>query len=240
MLSLTLNRELLNSSRLETYESDLLHFLFDELDGQRDTVTLKDIGKKQMKFLRYFEKWRKQVTSAARLRNWWDETSIRIRNVFIGLSLVLFPLTVLCVIPFGQAAFILAIAPAILLPLSFIIGHRTFEGELDLARTKAYRRYLINRVKAGETESMGLDNAMIFGMVIGIMPGVYKNILRSETNPSAYPWFIYHSSGNCSLGLAIESMVQSTTSAMSSASGTGGGASVGGGGGASCGGGGAG
>ena len=240
-----------HSSELFEYENELLQFIFDDLADGEDSIAINTIKKKQSKFTKFFRGWQKGVKKLGKEKDWFDKESTRGMFYSFGVSGVMLLLTVVSAFLFGPWAIILGVVLFIVFVLSFLIPHRTREGEMQAQQWKAVKRYLqkYHYRAADRTSLLSLINDyFVYGVVLGLSSKVYKELatyIPPEQHGTFVPWYAYHGAQTGAFspetfGAAFSSMVATTTSAMSMASGTGGGASGGGGGGASSGGGGAG
>lgn len=231
------------SAELSPYENSLIRFLFDELAEGRDTLDIKTIQKKQTKFMKFFQEWKKEVKRSGETREWFDRESDRGLLYSLGLSGILLILTILSIFYFGLWAVLLGGATLILFILSFFIPHRTEKGARLALQWKALKRYLQQyHYRGAENRSVleRIDDYFIYGVVFGLSTKVVKELaafLPPEQHAAYIPWYVYHGTGTGGFSpdmfaASFSSMIATTTSAMSSASGAGGGASSGGGGGA--------
>jgi uncharacterized membrane protein len=236
---------------LEVYEDDLLQFIFDDLAEGRDSIDLKEIKKQQTKFTKFFREWKKKVKKLGDERAWFDKESNRGMYYSLGIGIVMIILAGVAAYFIGIWAVVLGIACIAVFILSFMIPHRTKEGEILARHWKALKRYMLKyHYRSMDKTALlsKIDDYLVYGIVLGLGQKVFKELaanIPAEDYQRYVPWYVYHGTGTASFtseafASAFSSMVATTTSSMSTASGTGGGASTGGGGGASSGGGGAG
>ncbi|MGB6866020.1 MAG: DUF2207 domain-containing protein [Candidatus Aminicenantaceae bacterium] len=236
---------------LEVYEDDLLKFIFDDLAAGGDSIALKEIKKQQTQFTKFFREWKKEVKKLGDKREWFDKESNRGMYYSLGIGIVMIILSGVAAYFIGIWAIVLGVASIAVFVLSFMIPHRTKEGEMLARHWKALKRYLLkyHYRSMDKTALLGrIDDYLVYGIVLGLGQKVFKELaayIPAEDHQRYVPWYVYRGTGTGSFtpdafASAFSSMVATTTSAMSTASGTGGGASGGGGGGASSGGGGAG
>jgi uncharacterized membrane protein len=240
-----------NASDLLDYENALLGFVFDDLAEGADSISIEAVKKKRSKFTRFFKEWKKDVEETGKKRGWFDMTSIRGMYYSLALAGVLLALTAASAFFIGIWAMILGAASVIVMVLSFLIPHRTLEGETKARHWKAVKKYL----KTHEFRSADrgdflarIPDYLVYGVVLGLSTKFYEEMaagIPEGEHGIYFPWYAVHGPAvggfsPASFGAAFSAMVATTTSAMSTAAGTGGGASAGGGGGASSGGGGAG
>lgn len=240
-----------HAGELKEYENSLLTFIFDELAHGRDSIALETIKNKRRDFMKFFRDWRKSVSTLGEKEEWFDKESLRAAYYSGAIGLAMMLLAIGAGFLFGPWAFIMGVTGLAVLLLSFLIYHRTAEGETEARHWMALRKYL----KSHELLSQGrqdllsrVSDYLVYGVVLGLSTAFYKEIAAviPQAEQARYvPWYVYHGHGAGSFspegfGEAFSSMVTTATSTMSSASGSGGGASGGGGGGASSGGGGAG
>ena len=248
-----LNREywLEHNSDLAVYEDDLLKFIFDDLAEGRDSIDLKEIKKQQSKFTKFFREWKKEVKKLGDEKRWFDRESNRGMYYSLGIGIVMIILSGVAAYFIGIWAIVLGVASIAVFILSFLIPHRTKEGEMLARHWKALKRYLLKYHYRSMDKSALLsriDDYLVYGIVLGLGQKIFKELaayIPAEDYQRYVPWYVYHGTGTGAFtpdafASAFSSMVATTTSSMSTASGTGGGASGGGGGGASSGGGGAG
>jgi uncharacterized membrane protein YgcG len=248
----------LKRSRLEQhggelldFETSLIRFIFDELAGGQDSISMKAIGKARRKFTRFFRGWKGQVSDQGKQRGWFDPESVRGMYYSFGIGAAMVVLAVAAAFVFGVMAIILAMASAVIFILALLVPHHTVEGETEARRWCALKKYLrCHQFRGAGTEGLlsRISDYLVYGVVLGVGDKVYKELavhIPATAHATYVPWFIYHGGAAgefspASFGAAFSSMVSTVTSTMSTATGTGGGASGGGGGGAGSGGGGAG
>jgi hypothetical protein len=239
------------ASALLPYEEALLRFIFDDLAAGQDSIDLRTIAKQRTRFQKFFERWKKGIKKLGQKQEWFDRLSRKgLRNsLFIGSFML--ALGFASIFFFGPWALILIASAVIVLILSFLIPHRTLQGEMLAQQWKSVKKYLINfHFRGAETDPLlaKIDDYFVYAAALGVGAKVLKELaLRIPSDRYDYylPWFAFHGTGGRGFSAdafaqAFSSMAATASSAMSTASGTGGGASVGGGGGASSGGGGAG
>jgi len=248
-----LNREYWRGHKtdLEVYEDDLLKFIFDDLAGGSDSIDLKEIKKQQTKFTKFFREWKKEVKKLGDEKVWFDRESNRGMYYSLGIGIGMIILSGLAAYFIGIWAVVLGVASIVVFVLSFMIPHRTKEGEMLARHWKALKRYMLKyHYRSMDKAALlsKIDDYLVYGIVLGLGQKVFKELaayIPAEDYQRYVPWYVYHGTGTGTFtpeafASAFSSMVVTTTSSMSTASGTGGGASGGGGGGASSGGGGAG
>ncbi|MFC1887383.1 DUF2207 family protein [Candidatus Cloacimonadota bacterium] len=251
--ALKLNREkyLLLKEELQDFETSLVDFLFDEIADQEDLLEIKLLKKKQSKFIRFFNKWKKALNENGKGMGWFDRASVKAGNISLVISLLLSLLSGIFVIWFGLQALILAGVSIVIMIISALIPHHTTLGKMKFYEWKAYRKYLNKNLYRSETEEIILNkinDLLIFGTLFAINKKSFKelgSVIPVNRHNHYIPWYVLNSSRSGSFtpaafGNALASMISTAGSTMSSASGAGGGASGGGGGGAGSGGGGAG
>jgi uncharacterized membrane protein len=238
-------------SKLEVYEHDLLKFIFEDLAEGRDSINLKEIKKQQTKFTKFFRVWKKEVKKLGDERKWFDRESNRGMYYSLGIGIALLFLTGAAAYFVGLWAVVPGVAALDVFILSFLIPHRTREGEMLARHWKALKRYMLKYHYRSMDKSVLLskiDDYLVYGVVLGLGQKIFKELaayIPVEDYQRYVPWYFYHGTGTGAFApdafaTAFSTMVATTTSSMSTATGTGGGASAGGGGGASSGGGGAG
>jgi uncharacterized membrane protein len=240
-----------NSSDLQEYEEELIGFIFEILAKGNDEIDLKKIKKQRSKFTKFFNKWKKTVQKVGKEKAWFDLQSIKGAYYSLALGFIISLAAVYSIFLYGVWAAIPGTTAFIILILSAIIPHYTYEGKLLAKQWLAFKRFLkkyhYRTVENSELLSK-INDFFIYGIVLGVGTKVFKELgtyLPVDNYRHYVPWYVIHSSQKTafspeSFGKAFSTMIATTTSAVSSASGAGGGASGGGGGGASSGGGGAG
>jgi uncharacterized membrane protein len=186
----------------------------------------------------------------ARTRGYFDRASVRGMYLSLGVGLLVLLLAVPAGIVFGAPAVIPAAAGVAIMLLSLLIAHRSAAGEKEARRWLGLKRYLKRFGAQGDAQAQvrpHLDALLVYGVVLGLGPKVYRALtadLSAQDAHAYFPWYLAHGGpggfGAEGFASAFSSMVGAATSTVSSASGAGGGASGGGGGGAGGGGGGAG
>jgi uncharacterized membrane protein len=240
-----------HNTDLEVYEEDLLRFIFDDLAGGGDSIDIKEIKKKQTQFTKFFREWKKEVKKLGDSREWFDRKSNRGMYYSLAIGIVMLILCGVAAYFVGIWAIVLGAASIAVFILSFIIPHRTKEGEILARHWKALKRYLLKyHYRSMDKNALlsRIDDYLVYGIVLGLGQKIFKELaayIPAEEYQRYVPWYVYHGTGTGAFtpdafASAFSSMVATTTSSMSTASGVGGGASGGGGGGASSGGGGAG
>ncbi len=236
-ISWELKRSYMESHRasLEPFEEDLIHFLFNDLAGGADVISLKTIEKKRNAFIRFFRTWEKDVKKLGKEQGWFDQKSIK----GMTLSLILGVVCILLAIPlaflFGPWAIIAAFSGFVILLLSLALPARTDEGERLFYQWTALKKYLqkIHPQDAVQLLS-SIDQYLVYGLVLGLSKNKIKNmamIIPPDQAVHYVPWYIYGGSGGSfsaeGFGTSLSSAISVSASALSSASGTGGGASGG-------------
>jgi uncharacterized membrane protein len=240
-----------HAGELLPYESALLEFLFSELAGGADSISLDEMKKKRGEFVKFFRGWTKQVKHEGEKREWFNQHSIRgfYYSLALGIALMLLAIPAGILLGLWGVAFI--VVGGAILVLSFLIPQRTAEGETKARQWEAVRRYLKKyEFRTADRSDLlaRMSDYLVYGVVLGLSTKAYEELATyiPDGKQSAYlPWYIYAGGGRggfspAAFGQAFSSMVATATSSMSTAAGTGGGASGGGGGGAGGGGGGAG
>ena len=231
------------------FEKHLILFLFDELAGGNSSIDLESIRKNRSRFLKFFQNWKKDVKDAAKAKNWFDKTSIRGMMISIALSVGLLILVVPAAFFVEEWAIVLGVVGLLVFVLSFIIPHRTKEGENLAQQWKALKKYLQKTqfLQGDHTQLLdSITDYLIYSVTLGVPRKAIQKLVEQipeETYQNYIGWYIYTGQGTYSseaFSHSFLSAISATSSTLSSASGTGGGASAGGGGGAGSGGGGAG
>ena len=234
---------------MAAWENSLIGFLFDELETTGDSISFKWIEKHRSKFTRFFDSWKTEVKKEGDTRDWYDKASFRGMWYSLSISGSLVVLTIAFGFLFGPRAAVTGATGLIILILSFIIPHRTQEGERLARHWKGLKRYLKRYEYRSESHQSVLDRIddyFIYGLALGLEPRVFRDLaglIPVDRMSIVIPWYVYHGTGSFTpeaFAVSFSSMLTAATSTMSTAAGTGGGASAGGGGGASSGGGGAG
>jgi uncharacterized membrane protein len=233
------------------FENSLVTFIFDDLAEGADTISIDRIKEKRTAFVKFFGKWKKLVERHGKDSQWYDNRSIRGMYYSIAVGGVIIVGAILSIFLFRAWAMISLGGGCAVLGLSFLIPHRTAEGETRARQWTAVKRYLEKyEFRTADRASLltSISDYLVYGVIFGLSTKLYKELsayIPASAHGTYVPWYVYHGTGTgefspASFSEAFSSMVATTTSAMSSASGAGGGASGGGGGGAGSGGGGAG
>ncbi len=247
LLSLQADAAQKRRSELQEYESGLLDFIFHDLAGGENEISLKTFGKHALKVQSFFSKWQVGVKKAAEAAGWYDKRSLSGMHramLCCGAGMVASLLLLIWYAPWPAVAAALFLA---LLISAYAILHRTEEGERRFRRWKALSRYM--RSKAFLQTPQGslldrIDRYFVYAPVLGAGKPQYQALasqIPAGQNAHYLPWFIYTSGDGAAGGAdSFAQAFTAMTTTMSSSGGVGGGASVGGGGGAGGGGGGAG
>ena len=249
--SLKLNREAFEKQKenLMEFEKRLILFLFDGLAGGNASIDLESIRKNRSKFLKFFRNWKKDVQNAAKTENWFDEISNKGMLLSTALGIGLLILVVPAAFIVEEWAIVLGVAGFLIFVLSFVIPHRTKEGETLAQQWKALKKYLQKTQFLKGDHSRLLDSIndyLIYSVTLGVPRKAIQKLVEqipAETHHHYIGWYVYGGQGVFSpqtFSQSFLSAISATASTLSSASGAGGGASAGGGAGAGSGGGGAG
>ena len=226
--------------QLQDYESDLTHFIFDELGGGQNIVPMKMFRKKRTRVRKWFLEWSKMVKEHLTDIPLYDKSSIRGTVYGVLLCIAAIAGGVLILVYLGAPGILAVITGGLMLGIAFAILRYTPEMKLKRKKWQALRRYL---VKYHFVESSGSDwlsnieKYLVYGLALGVGQKAIKKMMESipEQQQSHYfPWYTYPHGAYASpadFATAISSVVQIASSTMSSSSGAGGGASGGGGGG---------
>lgn len=246
-ITVTADRTVWEKQRNELlpHEAGLLVFLFDELDGKRDSLSLKVMKKKPTRMQTFFQHWKKAVKKEAGEREWFDRESARGRNIGLvagAISLI------------AMLAFTALFGPWMLIPagVSFLslfgslaIYHRTGKGETAYLQWKSLKQHL-KRFHFGsgtrELDSGAINEYLVYGLALGLGPGYFKRLgdgLEASGQTHYLYWIVLQQTSLGSFSKTINEVISTTSTTMSSSAGAGGGGTVGGGGGAVSGGGGA-
>jgi uncharacterized membrane protein len=239
------------ASRLADYENSLVAFIFNNLAEGASSISIEEIKKKRTAFVKFFGQWKKLIERHGKDKQWYDTESIRGMYISLAVGGVIIVGAILSIFLFRAWAMISLAGGCAVLGLSFLIPHRTAEGETKARQWNAVKRYLEKyEFRTADRHSLltSISDYLVYGVVFGLSTKLYKELttyIPANAHGTYVPWYVYSGTGAgefspASFSEAFSSMVATTTSAMSSASGAGGGASGGGGGGAGSGGGGAG
>ena len=190
--------------------------------------------------MKFFQGWRKTVKRAGDEKDWFDAESFRGMWYSLALTALMLAGTITAMFYYGPWTAILGGCMLLVLTLSFLIPHRTEEGERLAQNWKALKRYLLRYHYRTADASMlmdRLDEYFIYGVVLGMTTRITKELaalVPADRAAHIIPWYAYHGSSAGfspdAFATSFGAMVASTTAAMSSAAGVGGGASAGGGG----------
>jgi uncharacterized membrane protein len=241
--TITLKKGYFRDPELKPYEKDLLRFLFQTVvpsDGEEgvrfELEQLQSFLKKNpRRFQSWYQKWAKDIRQEASELNFIEPSSLRLRNVFLAVTI---PLGVLTLNP------LLLVLAGVFIPK---IKRRTRPWARENELWKALDRFLDDFSSFEElpAESYKLwEHYLVFGILFGNAKKILKMlpiILGDERAVTPGWYYGFDRSGAASLG-RIAGMVQSiesaattiqqaSTSAAHYSSGGGGGFSGGGGGG---------
>ena len=189
-----------NRHSLQTFEDQLVQFLFLDLAQGDSRITMKKIKKENRRMSKFFIRWQKEVRKAVKARNYYDKESVKGMGLSLGLSGIMLVLTIAAVLYFGLPAVILGITTMVVFGLSFFVLHRTSEGERLYRSWKALKKYL-------HKFSFRLDQSpwhehvkkyFIYGPVLGLRKkhylGMTEMIPESEVRHHL-PWYAYAGHG---------------------------------------------
>ena len=227
---------------LAPFERSALQFLFGDIAGGKDQVSLTEIGRARSRMRRWFSHWRKEIQAAAKARSFFDPgvKTGRRYELWLASGLLLFSFPVFY---FAEGAGILPLAASVLIFIFALLLHRiTPEYADEYAKWRALGRYLRKyHFERGRTETLKqlLDAYLVYGLVLGLTPKRIRELLQlipEETARTRLPWYLYAGTGSPegvsgSFAESISGLVATANSSLSSATGAGGGASAGGGGG---------
>lgn len=238
------------SISLNSYESDLLKFLFDQVgDGQ--TVTIDQIQefaqKKPMVSGRFLEGFKREVAKAAKAHAFLERRgSVIALNVFVSFMLIGFGFTIISI--WQLSAGFITIALGILqIILSVFLKRRSPSAALDFKKWEAFKRFLLHfsNLKEALPASMVIwEHYLVYAVGLGVaektieqLKVVMPDLLKEQGTVYSGPSWFESSRGLDGLsslesfGQSLSNMVAIANSSMTSASGGGGGFSGGGGGG---------
>ncbi|MDZ7372250.1 MAG: DUF2207 domain-containing protein, partial [candidate division KSB1 bacterium] len=240
---LRLNQEAWSSRKheLHEFEQELISYLFEELNRGNSVLEFEELERRSSDMEHFFRRWQSMVSEAGQKENWFDENK-EARNKSLALSGLLAFGTLVLGLLYNEWAIAGAVVTLLVFVLSFFLIRRTPDGEQLARRWLALKGYLRQRQAVPfDLRISALDQYVIYGIALGAPMRFVKNILNqvpAEEWANRFVW--YHTPGGFSphtFADSFSSMVSSTVSTLSTASGSGGGASGGGGGGASSGGG---
>lgn len=239
-----------NAATLYPYEKDLIHFFFYDLAQGSERISLHEIERSQNKVMKFFQEWYKTVRSEGAQRNWFDREGDRASKQSLLLSGALLLVTIVIAILPSPWALLSGAAALVVFILSFLLPHRTREGEYLARQVQGLKRYLGKfefRKQSSRDFLQNIDQHLIYGVAFGISRKAFQELaglIPADQHATFIPWYAQGDRDStfsaATFSDAFSAMIHTTTSAMSTSTGTGGGASGGGGGGASSGGGGAG
>jgi len=226
--------------QLQDYESDLIHFIFDELGGGQNIVPMKMFRKRRTKVRKWFLEWSKMVKEHLNDIPLYEKSSIRGTVYGVLLCIAAIAGGVLILVYFGSPGILPVVTGGLMLSIAFAILRYTPEMKLKRKKWQALRRYL---VKYHFVEGRGSDwlanieKYLVYGLALGVGQKAIKKMMESipeQQQTHYFPWYTHPHGAYASpadFATAISSVVQIASSTMSSSSGAGGGASGGGGGG---------
>ncbi len=232
-----LTRQQSDKTPLNTYESNLLKFLFDEVGAKNSPVAFRS----------FFEGFKQEAQAAAKAHGFLERRgSVIALNVAVSFMLIGFGAFVISVFKIGYGLISIVVG-FIQILLSFLLRRRSPEAALDFKKWEAFKRFLLHfsNLKEAPPSSMVIwEHYLVYAVVLGVADKVIEelkvvmpDLLKEEGIVYHGPAWFVSSRGLEGLG-ALESFGQSMShmvavanSAMSSGSGGGGGFSGGGGGG---------
>ncbi|MCK5147033.1 DUF2207 domain-containing protein [bacterium] len=226
-------------SELTDYEYRLLTFLFDEIANGADVLPLKLLKKRQSKVQSFFPKWSKLVKNAGDSMDWYDTHSYRGMYWSMGLGGLIMLMTIPAAMLFHVYGLILMGGGFLILMLSFVIAHRTPDGEHQYRQWRSYKKFLLKAQKDATIRSQGLSyivEHLIYGLAVGLMPHHMEKIaawIDPDRAAALLPWFKLPEGLSIDIAFVpvMAAILASTTTTVTSAAGvSSGGASAGAGG----------
>jgi uncharacterized membrane protein len=228
---------------IQLFEQEALDYLFEELSDGTDRISMKEIAKSRSKTVKWFNKWRKQISELAKEQGFYDLDSRRKMLKGLVPSIALIVVGPIAIFLAGPGA-ITPFATGFTLLIITLATYRVARPYVDqYAQWKALRRYLQKYKFVPADRSKLTDNlsrCLVYGMVLGLTSKRIKELVGLVPGDQCaviFPWYLYHGTFapenfGTAFGEAVSSMVTVAGSTFSSATGAGGGASAGGGGGA--------
>ncbi len=247
---------------LARHEKDLLIFLFSEVSEDKNMVTIHEIStfakRHARRFARFWREWVADLTGRGDALEFFDRTTRRVQILEIVLGGLLFPVGFFL---FVSQMFVTGIG-ALIAGLALVIGgavlrRRSRQGLEDFTRWRAFRRFLQHFSQMDRQQVPALiiwEHYLVYAVTLGVAKEVLKQLevvfpnLQEGNYRFGGAWYVstmgYSSLGTMStqldsLNQSVTTAVKTATTPSSSGAGGGGGFSGGGGGGFGGGGGGA-
>jgi uncharacterized membrane protein len=237
---------------LAEFERDLLEFLFSSPAARLNYLSLdefkKDAQKHSSQYLSWFRGWTKDAQKAAEKEGFFEKKSSQMMVVSILIGVVCAGLGMLIMAVTGPIAGVIAfVAGFVVIMLSLLVRRRSRAGALEFAKWKALRKYLRDFSTLDEAPPQSLvlwEHFLVYAVTLGIAKEVLKALEKyipameqAAGRSFAAGWYVGSAArlsegfGSSIAGLSegLSSMVATAGSAMSTASGTGGGGTGGGG-----------
>ena len=240
-----------DDSKLAEHEKRVMVLLFRRMGENTGTLSFDQIkdyaSKNAQEFRKVFSSWQETVRDVAGRHNFFDSPAAA-RGRAIGASVAVASMAtgiLLLMLKFfmsGIGALTMSIG---LLIASFTSNRRSREGATQLAKWKAFRRFLVDFSSLHDAPVLSLaiwEHYLVYAITLGVAKKVIDQLKiimpeLSDVSRTAVPaWFILSRDGDFSSGFAsltesLESTMHAALSPSSSSSGGGGGFSSGGGGG---------
>lgn len=228
-----------SSASLLRHEQFLLEWLFDKIgDGKLiETKDIEDYGKHNTTdFYKEYSEWTKIIIEETKEKGYYDDSSKPAGTLLIIVSIVVFVISIVSIafeafygillIFISTAAFIYGIA---------MLYRKSDYGSIQMRKWKDFKKELKEKSKSLDIEdlSLSLDEALIYGLALGIGFNSLKNFkpLASQSHMPNY-WMYWFFATNVRGQNAFENSINKSFASTGSSTGTGGGFSAGGGGGA--------
>jgi len=248
---------------LTAHERELVDFLFQRVDREQGEVGFSDLERfaktNKRTFAEFWKTWQEKAKQEAEKHDFFDHSVGPMKTRYVIGGMLLFALGIGGVFLEWIIIGVALIATGVLLFIgSLSIGRRSHQGSEDMARWRAFRRFLLHFSNMDKNEIPSLilwEHYLVYAVSLGIAKEVIKQLqivfpnLEQDGYRLGRGWYYGAALSTRSLDQSISNLtssmsdtvsqsIRTATSQSSSGSGGGGGFSGGGGGGSGGGGGG--
>ncbi len=175
---------------LRPWEAELIHFLFDELSENGQTLRGDELRRKRGRLRRWYFTWRKALISAAESEGIFEPLSRVARNKALGVAATLMLTGLAFMFVAGWPGAISFFPGLVLLVFAFAMVRRNPAAQEEMLRWKAYSRYLRRFAASGEPAMVPgtQDRAWIYALVLGLGPKQVRSLTERLFGPSGVSW----------------------------------------------------
>ena len=133
------------------------------------------------KFTDFFNGWKAQVKRIGSQKGWYDEESFQGRNYSFCVSGLMLGLNIPIFIYFEAWVLVSGISTIIIFILSFMIVHRTLDGEILYHKWNGLKRYLNKghfKKLSSEDSISNINDYLLYGIVLGVNSKLTNEMIK--------------------------------------------------------------